>query len=202
MSTQPPLPYKAAAGIESASQHGVYGVRIEIHHSAFEYDCHDEAHSKLHDALYLAQETISQEMEALAIAADPRSAERTEANRQSLLGSFPAGAVIYAEPVPNEYCSRACCRHLPWYRVTGPFGVIKLGWRKRVAELDWSESAFKVNSYNLFALEDTTKGEHSIHAWSTEKIKEYLATLFNRSAPTIFPPYVPPPTIAPAATGV
>jgi len=195
MPIQPPLPYKTGSGTESAGPYGILGVRIDIHHSKFEYDSRNPAHAKLYDALYDAQERIEQEMMAIAIAADPTSAERTAAEYESLVGSFPPTARIYAEAIPNQYCSRACCRHLPWYKVTGPFGVIILGWRKRVAVVDWSESAFKPRADILFPNEDTTKGEHSIHAWSTDKIRGYLATLFHAFDPVAFPT---PPTAVPS----
>ncbi len=192
MAIHPPLPYKIAGGSESVGQNGTAGIKIEIYHSAFEYDSRNKAHAKLDEAIYTATKMIEEEMTALAVATDPRNAARTAAERESLIGAFPAGAVIYVEPIPNGYCSRACCRHLPWYKVTGPFGVITLGWRKRVISIDWSESSFKVNTANLFTFEDVTKGEHLIHAWSTEKAKEYLATLFRAFDPSRFLPYVPP----------
>ncbi len=192
MAIQPPLPYKLAAGVESVGQNGVLGIKIEIHHSAFEFDGRNKDHDRLYHALQDAKEKIEQEMAAIAVASDPKSAQQTAEWKAAFLGAFPAGAVVYAEPITNGYCSRACCRHLPWYKVTGPFGVIELGWRKRVANIDWSASAFTPRAETLFPLEKVTKGEHSIHADTMEKVKEYLHTLFHTFDPAAFPAYTAP----------
>lgn len=192
MAIQPPLAYKIASGTESIGQHGILGLKIETYHSAFEYDPRNPDHAKLQDALYDAKEKIEQEMIAIAIASDPKSAQLTADWKDAFLSSFPPKATVYVEPIPNRYCSRACCRHLPWYRITTIFGVIELGWRKRVASLDWSESGFKARADTLFPFEKVTKGEHSIHADTMEKVKEYLHTLFHTFDPVTFPAYVAP----------
>ncbi len=97
--------------------------------------------------------------------------------------------------IPNEYfgskqndpyCS-------PWGLIKTPKGDIKVGWRKRVINIDWKdlydkaltktsehdyETRIKIRESfygeNLFANEDVTKGTHMIHAWSSEKAVEYL----------------------------
>ena len=85
---------------------------------------------------------------------------------------------IYIKVIPNEYSNDPYYWTSPWLLVTTPKGIIKIGWRKRVINIDWSESDVKTNAMDLFPTEDTTKGDYQnpryIHAWSYEKAKEYL----------------------------
>lgn len=74
----------------------------------------------------------------------------------------------------NEYCSCENCA--PWYNVETPDGTIKVGWRKRVIEIDWRQLR-EGNFSSLFRKEKVTKGSHSIHAWGTDKAIEYLQAI-------------------------
>lgn len=84
---------------------------------------------------------------------------------------------IYIEEMSNQYCSRHCCIDKPWYRITSKIGPIKIGWRKRVIHIDWSESAVKASGPDLFPDEDVTVSDSFIHAWSYEKAVKYLTRL-------------------------
>jgi hypothetical protein len=106
---------------------------------------------------------------------DPDAALHRELERQNLLGLF-ASHVIWAEEIPNGYCSRPCCSQKPWYIVTTTKGRITLGWRKRVIEITWTPSVGGMASI-LFPGEDVTKLERSIHAWGYDKAKEYIQRL-------------------------
>lgn len=84
---------------------------------------------------------------------------------------------IYVETIDNEYCSGSCYYHLPWIVVTTQKGHIKLGWRKRVINIDWSDSNINLDGNKIFKGENVTTGEKYIHAWSYEKAIEYLSKL-------------------------
>ncbi len=84
---------------------------------------------------------------------------------------------IHVETIGNEYCSKSCCYKFPWIIATTPKGRIKLGWRKRVMNLDWSDSDLEIDGEKLFKGEDTTIGTSYIHCWSEEKAVEYLKKL-------------------------
>jgi hypothetical protein len=84
---------------------------------------------------------------------------------------------IYIEEIPNGYCSDWCCRDLPWFIVTTIIGRIKIGWRKRVIHIEWTETKNKIEAQKLFPDEDVTKYDRIIHAWSLEKAKEYIKTI-------------------------
>jgi len=88
---------------------------------------------------------------------------------------------IYAKEIPNEYSNSYVNR--PWLLVTTQHGVFKIGWRKRVIVVDWSESNFLVKADDIFKEEDVTKSERMIHAWGLEKAKEYIQRLFDWYAP-------------------
>lgn len=81
------------------------------------------------------------------------------------------GSPIFVEKIMNGY---DCCSSRPWLIVTTKIGRIKIGWRKRVIQIDWSDSINHVKSDVLFASEDVTKENCLIHAWSYQKAKEYL----------------------------
>lgn len=84
---------------------------------------------------------------------------------------------IHVETIDNQYCSEACCYKSPWIIVSTIKGRIKLGWRKRVMNLDWSESDIKAVGTELFKGEETTTGKRYIHCWSKNKAIEYLKKL-------------------------
>jgi len=76
--------------------------------------------------------------------------------------------------VKNKYCSCELCR--PWYDVVVPGGVIKIGWRKNVINIDWS--GLRINNKPAsFGSENVTQGLNYIHAWGKEKATEYLKLL-------------------------
>ncbi len=87
--------------------------------------------------------------------------------------------------IQNEYCS--CNRCAPWFNVNTEFGTIKIGWRKRVINIDWSSAmeALKERGQlseeklsSLFEDQDVTKGDTGIHAWGWEKAQEYLTRIY------------------------
>lgn len=63
--------------------------------------------------------------------------------------------------------------------MTTPIGHIKIGWRKRVVVIDWSETIVKENADDLFPDEDVTKVGKLIHAWGVKKATEYVGKLFS-----------------------
>jgi hypothetical protein len=90
---------------------------------------------------------------------------------------------ILMTEVKNEYCS--CERCAPWFLVHTELGTFKIGWRKRVINLDWSlvektlqeRYGCKTNLLALFTDEEVTKDTNFIHAWGLEKAEEYLTRI-------------------------
>lgn len=81
------------------------------------------------------------------------------------------------QPIPNEYDTWE--GYAPWFIINTPDGDIKIGWRKRVINIEWLDT-YKQFS-NTFENEDVTRGfgkygdnNRFIHAWGIEKCIEYL----------------------------
>ena len=61
----------------------------------------------------------------------------------------------------------------PWYLVSTAEGQIRIGWRKRVIEIDWS----KTSRRGEVTAEDVTKSDRMVHAWNLSKALEYLTAI-------------------------
>jgi hypothetical protein len=92
---------------------------------------------------------------------------------------------IRMESLPNEYCP--CDHCAPWFNVNTEFGPIKIGWRKRVINIDWGAATEtlkacdqlpKKSILSLFKDEDVTKDNTYIHAWSLEDAQDYLGRIY------------------------
>jgi hypothetical protein len=112
---------------------------------------------------------------------DPDVMARGKEQKERLLGLFPG--TPFVEEIPNGYCPRWCCRHLPWFVVTTQVGRIKIGWRKRVILIDWSQTLQTKNSHELFEAEQVTMDEHMIHAWGYEDAKRYIDAILTSTKP-------------------
>lgn len=91
-------------------------------------------------------------------------------------------------PVCEEYSDIR--RKSPWWLVNTEFGLIKLGWRKRVIEIDWKDTPYRsgISKFNddrdkfipVLTKDEVTKTETYVHAWSYGKAVDYLSTLHLR----------------------
>lgn len=61
----------------------------------------------------------------------------------------------------------------PWFLLDTPFGLIMLGYRKRVMHIDWTNTPLR----KIITEDDTTKDATCVHAWDRAKVLEYLLTL-------------------------
>lgn len=107
---------------------------------------------------------------------DPEILQKKAEEKEKLLSLF-GNNLIFVEEIPNEYdCDSENC----WFRVTTKIGHLKIGWRKRVIYLDYSETILNnIKGTNLFPGEDTTTLDTGIHAWGYEKAKEYINILLD-----------------------
>jgi len=123
-------------------------------------------------------ENLRKALHEESIALNPESKKTADKDKSELLSLF-GDRIIFVEEIPNGHCSDYCCRHLPWFIVTTSKGRIKIGWRKRVIQIDWSDSLIKEESEMMFPNEDVTKFDKVIHAWGYDKAKEYLNLLLS-----------------------
>lgn len=61
----------------------------------------------------------------------------------------------------------------PWWLVMTQWGPIRVGRRKRVLAIHWEASSIRGD----VTLDEVTKGDDHVHAWSIEKAVEYLVAL-------------------------
>jgi hypothetical protein len=100
----------------------------------------------------------------------------TQSEREDILAAFAKAGYPKVNLITrkNEYCP--CDECTPWFsaqvRTETP---IKIGWRKRVILVDWSETGRKLPG--LFAGEDVTQSSEYVHAWGYDKLAEYLGRL-------------------------
>ena len=112
---------------------------------------------------------------------DPDTHKRARMERLEIEGCFERP--IFVEEIPNGYCNRYCCSFKPWFIVTTEMGRIKIGWRKSVIHLEWTDSVLKDNAEQVFPKEEawpgyeTTQYEKIIHCHGYEKAKEYIGRL-------------------------
>jgi hypothetical protein len=171
----PDTDYKIVSGLETHGSYGEIGIKILV---AVKRPLSDA--EKNH--IYRCVHGIEQEIIAGTVAANPEAMQAAQDERTALIGLFPEP--IYVQAIPNGYCSSGCCRHRPWFVVTTPVGRIKIGHRKRVINIDWSESDVHKSAEQLFPKEDVTKIDRSIHAWGYEKAKEYIQTILDAGKQT------------------
>lgn len=95
---------------------------------------------------------------------------RCEDEKNSLLNLFNGllSEAPYYEEVPNEYGDGPYYQFRPWLKVHTPRGPIVVGWRKRVINIDWSQTVVRINGATLFPKEDTTTGGGEGYSWRAE----------------------------------
>lgn len=168
------IEYKVLSGIEQIGSDGVLGIKVMIGGTNLP-DFKDDRFKEIGWKAREAVDALIQEIDAARAQMNPEAIERAKTEKEKILACFPSP--IFVEEIPNGYCSRGCCRHLPWFIVTTSVGRFKIGWRKSVINIDWSETIGTDQADPLFINENVTKGVKYIHAWSYEKAREYILTI-------------------------
>lgn len=85
---------------------------------------------------------------------------------------------IYVSEIENEYTPDALN---PWFNIVTTKGHVKIGWRKRVIQIEWNTKEIPVLAKDVCPDDDVTrttgwsdKNIEYIHAWGYEKAQEYL----------------------------
>jgi len=166
-----PTDYRNVSSHESWGGLGSFGVRIDV---SIDRELTKEEQDKISNIGYDLMKFLPFE----SAKQDPERQQKKKEIVEKTTVLF-TGFAFFVEQVPNEYCSDACCVHVPWFVFTTALGKIKVGWRKRVIQIDWSKSNIFVTAAELFPNEDVTKESRMIHAWGYEKAKEYVDVLMN-----------------------
>ncbi len=61
----------------------------------------------------------------------------------------------------------------PWWLVKTGRGIVRVGWRKRVLEIDWSDTDVRC----VVTDDQVTKGDDHVHAWKIDDAVRYLIRL-------------------------
>lgn len=104
--------------------------------------------------------------------------------REQMLAIFLLAGIHVdsADELPNGYWPNAE-RYLqiradsPWWLVHTEFGMVKIGWRKRVISITWERTKVRA----IVTRDEVTKDETCAHAWSYAEAVKYL-TEFRRVA--------------------
>lgn len=123
-----------------------------------------------------AADAIIQSIKDENLNLDPEVREKAKKERDEILALF-SGRTIFVEETKNEYLIEPYAKYYPWLIVTTSKGRIKIGWRKRMLNINWEDSIIKESAEELFPDEDVTKFDKTIHAWGYDKAKEYIDLL-------------------------
>lgn len=169
--------YRLLTSIESAGRYGMFGIKILV-----ATELQNLRQEAISNAVYAATDGITEAIMEAVVSEDLEAQENRRKERTDLLGLFDQP--IYAEEIPNGYCSQWCCKHLPWFVVTTTVGRFKIGWRKRVISIDWSDTVVARTAEELFPGENVTKHGRLIHSWSLEDAKRYIAAVMREADPS------------------
>lgn len=135
------------------------------------------------DVLYKSREAILSILEKESLRLDPQTHINAAAERAEIVALFPPPG--YVEEIPNGYCSRSCCAFKPWFVVTTSAGRIKIGWRKSVIHLEWTDSDIRKTAEEIFPNEEawpgyqTTQYDRIIHAHGYEAARKYILRILD-----------------------
>ncbi len=102
-----------------------------------------------------------------------REKSRAEAQSIMLLAGFD---VVRTWELANRYWPDAPTYdsvRRPWWLFETDIGLIQIGWRKRVINIDWEATSIRI----VVTEDDVTKDDAHVHAWSVEKAITYLRAL-------------------------
>ncbi len=154
-----------------------FGVKISVSHPIMEKmekrDLPENVRNDIFNAGFTAMVAVKDAILLAQYQLDPDIEVLNSQNKKDLSALFTPSS-IYVETVPNGYSTIPFYAARPWYVVTTHRGHIKVGWRKRVLNIDWSKSNVKATAHEMFPSEEVTKGEKYIHAWSMAKAQEYV----------------------------
>lgn len=84
----------------------------------------------------------------------------------------------WVEELSNRYWPIAYAPLPPWFLFNTNIGLLIIGRRKRVIEIDWRRTDLRV----IVTDDDVTKSETCVHAYSLVKAAEYLGNLAQHAA--------------------
>ena len=127
-----------------------------------------------------AGEDILNAIERVNYTLDPKVQAQAMEEKAKLIACFPEP--IFVEELPNGYSMNdPYFSQFPWFRVTTKIGPFGIGWRKRVINLDWSETIVTAQANELFPNHEGTKFDYSIHCSDYTYAKQCIERLMNEA---------------------
>lgn len=176
-----------ASGVATSSHNHSEGVRIQVFgkeelmakmRADTDFDNPDPIKKVLDHAMWEAREAVNRALTLATLMMDPETAVLQAKTKESFRKAFEDAGLgpIYMKELPNEYWGKdPWAIRSPWFLVTTRLGHFKVGWRKRVINLDWSQTEKKSGRLNHLGEKDNvTFGDFYIHAYGYEKLTEYL----------------------------
>lgn len=167
---------KLLAGSESYGGNHACNAQVILNSNLFD----ELSKDKQDDMNWAAQKFIEQLRYKIELAhAEENQQEERKASIEKMKDLFHKAGfdMVYATTIENQYSDHPGYYKDPWLEVTTSKGVIIIGWRKRVINIDWSKSDITKKAEELFPQESSTKGDHYIHAWGYDKAVDYLTIL-------------------------
>ncbi len=167
------MEYKEVVKIEGYTDSQRFGIRVDL---LCDRDITVEESRHIEKACSDFLDLLRRNTELM----DPKEIVNRLKERNQLLNCF-GSELIYVEDIPNEYSP---FNVNPWFIVSTRKGRIKIGWRKRVINIDWSESDIRHLGRDIFKGENVTGAHYYemteyIHADGYEKATEYINKLLN-----------------------
>lgn len=158
---------------------------MEINGSEFGLKIFIKIDRKLNESdrkvFFHVREAIESGLQKESLRLNPETHKEASLERAEILNLFTTP--IFVEEIPNGYCSRYCCAFKPWFVVTTAAGRIKIGWRKSVIHIEWTDSVIKRTAEEIFPKEEawpgyeTTQFDKTIHAHGYEPARRYIQRL-------------------------
>ena len=99
-------------------------------------------------------------------------------NQEQVKGLFALAGIpiLKTWESPNKYWPKAYIEQReksPWWLIKTPYGLIEIGWRKRVIHIDWSDTRLR----KIITEDEVSRDEEYVHAWGYDKAVQYLTEL-------------------------
>lgn len=101
-----------------------------------------------------------------------RGHELTEEQMKSMfcLAGFK---ILHHWPIQNRYWTGLVDNPHPWWLVRLKYGMVEIGFRKRVMSIDWTQTTLR----HVVTEDRVTKDDVGVHAYSVPDAIKYLTTL-------------------------
>ncbi|MCK9417480.1 hypothetical protein M0Q97_12640 [Candidatus Dojkabacteria bacterium] len=158
---------------------GNYGeIEIDIHIGMSKHELSEDDKKPIHDFCRKINSCLIDKI----YENDENLKIRGEKEKQELIDLFKNHSLIFVKEILNQYDGSVYpgySKHFPWLEITTTIGTFTIGWRKRVIQIDWSNTIINFEAEHIFPDEDVTKGEKYIHAWGIEKAQQYIDKIFS-----------------------